>query len=222
MRQDDAVEAPVGAKVEQHELAVGLSLGQCRLNVLLGVRALVVRALRARRGVRAKGECQEGGQREPLHTGLHGPTGIWEVYTARALQGFECCFREREGDRVPGLEDRDELGRHTPGYFPRKSRRNPTVSIVPWAMTDTQRLRPATKYKSPNTKPPNPAVIMPEGPEYCCPRPKKFLVTPRGAGQAGGVHRGHAATRGGRYPRKRNSSPKAARVNAERARMGRR
>src|SRR3989442_4665609 len=84
LRQDDAVEAPVGAKVEQDELAVGLSLGQCRLNVLVGVRALVVRALRARRGVRAKGECQEGGQREPLHTGLHGPTGIWEVYTARA------------------------------------------------------------------------------------------------------------------------------------------
>src|SRR6266550_1757465 len=84
--------------------------------------------------------------------------------TLRALQGFECCFREREGDRVPGLEDRDELGRHTPGYFPRKSRRNPTVSIVPWAMTDTQRLRPVTKYKSPNTKPPNPAVIMPESP----------------------------------------------------------
>src|SRR5437870_9945606 len=164
MRQDDAVEAPVGAKVEQDELAVGLSLGQCRLNVLVGVRALVVWALRARRGVRAKGECQEGGQREPLHTGLHGPTGIWEVYTARALQGFECCFREREGDRVPGLEDREELGRHTPGYFPRKSRRNPTVSIVPWAMTDTQRLRPVTKYKSPNTKPPNPAVIMPESP----------------------------------------------------------
>src|SRR5437762_13806626 len=89
MRQDDAVEAPVGAKVEQHELAVGLSLGQCRLNVLVGVRALVVRALRARRGVRADGECQEGGQREPLHTGLHGPTGIWEVYTARASGGFD-------------------------------------------------------------------------------------------------------------------------------------
>src|SRR5207302_8224093 len=88
MRQADAVEAPVGAKVEQHELAVGLSLGQCRLNVLVGVRALVVRALRARRGVRANGECQEGGQREVLHAGLHGPTGIWEVYTARALQGF--------------------------------------------------------------------------------------------------------------------------------------
>src|SRR5207247_1893916 len=138
--------------------------GQNHEGRIVGGLALVVRALRARRGVRAKGECQEGGQREPLHTGVHGPTGIWEVYTARALQGFECCFREREGDRVPGLEDRDELGRHTPGYFPRKSRRNPTVSIVPWAMTDTQRLRPVTKYKSPNTKPPNPAVIMPESP----------------------------------------------------------
>src|SRR6266550_4134940 len=143
MRQDDAVEAPVGAKVEQHELAVGLSLGQCRLNVLVGVRALVVRALRARRGVRAKGECQEGGQREPLHTGLHGPTGIWEVYTARALQGFECCFREREG--------------LASGYFPRRCRRNPTLSIVQWAMTDTQRLRRVTKFKSPSTKPPNSA-----------------------------------------------------------------
>src|SRR5207244_2309600 len=95
MRQDDAVEAPVGAKVEQHELVVGLSLGQCRLNVLVGVRALVVRALRARRSVRANGECQEGGQREPLHTGLHGPTGIWEVYTARALQGFSIYPRIR-------------------------------------------------------------------------------------------------------------------------------
>src|SRR5438874_5477765 len=93
MRQDDAVEAPVGAKVEQHELAVGLSLGQCRLNVLVGVRALVVRALRARRGVRTNGECQEGGQREVLHAGLHGPTGIWEVYTARALQGFSTSAR---------------------------------------------------------------------------------------------------------------------------------
>src|SRR5216117_1942364 len=89
MRQDDAVEAPVGAKVEQHELAVGLSLGQRRLNVLVGVRALVVRPLRARRGVRANGECQEGTQREPLHTGLHGPTGIWEVYTARASRVFD-------------------------------------------------------------------------------------------------------------------------------------
>src|SRR6184192_4270726 len=47
MRQDDAVEAPVGAKVEQHELAVGLSLGQRRLNVLVGVRVPVIRALRA-------------------------------------------------------------------------------------------------------------------------------------------------------------------------------
>src|SRR5437016_4821224 len=35
------------------------------------------------------GECQEGGQREPLHTGLHGPTGIWEVYTARASRVFD-------------------------------------------------------------------------------------------------------------------------------------
>src|SRR6266705_2295116 len=88
MRQDDAVEAPVGAKVEEHELAVGLSLGQCRRNVFVGVRAPVVRALRARRGVRTKGERQEGGQRESLHTCLQGPTGILEVYTARALQGF--------------------------------------------------------------------------------------------------------------------------------------
>src|SRR5207248_3744341 len=93
LRQDDAVEAPVGAEVEQHELAVGLSLGQCRLNVLVGVRALVVRALRARRGVHANGECQEGSQRELLHTGLHGPTGIWEVYTARPLQGFSISAR---------------------------------------------------------------------------------------------------------------------------------
>src|SRR5207247_8022722 len=88
MRQHDAVEAPVSTEVEEHQLAIGLSLGERRLNVLVGVRAVVIRALRARRGVRANGECQEGGQREPLHTGLHGPTGIWEVYTARALQGF--------------------------------------------------------------------------------------------------------------------------------------
>src|SRR5947208_14691276 len=88
MRHDDAVEAPVSTEVEEHQLAIGLSLGERRLNVLVGVRALVVRALRARRGVRANGECQEGGQREVLHAGLHGPTGIWEVYTARALQGF--------------------------------------------------------------------------------------------------------------------------------------
>src|SRR2546422_4213606 len=95
MRQDDAVEAPVGAEVEQHELAVGLSLGQRRLNVLVGVRAVVIRALCARRGVRTNGECQEGGQREGLHTGLHGPTGISEVYTARALQGFSIYPRIR-------------------------------------------------------------------------------------------------------------------------------
>src|SRR2546426_11855264 len=72
--------------------------------------------------------------------------------TARALQGFECCFREREGHRVPGLEDRHELGPHAPGCLPRKSRRNPTVSIVPWAMTDTQRLRPVARYKSPRSE----------------------------------------------------------------------
>src|SRR5207249_1872390 len=82
----------------------------------------------------------------------------------RYTRGFECSFREREGHRVPGLEDRHELGRHAPGYFPKKSRINPTVSIVPWAMTDTQRLRPVTRYKSPNVKPPNPAVIMPDSP----------------------------------------------------------
>src|SRR6266700_5296877 len=115
-----------------------------------------------------------------VHVNLHGagrnveaagePPEPDQVLQALALayerytRGFERSFREREGDRVPGLEDRDELRRHTPGYFPRKSRRNPTVSIVPCAMTDTQRLRPVTKYKSPNTKPPNPAVSMPESP----------------------------------------------------------
>lgn len=83
-----------------------------------------------------------------------------EPYT----RGFEGSFREREDHWVPGLKDRNEPGLHTPGYFPKKSRRNPTVSIVPCAMTDTQRLRPVTKYKSPNTKPPNPAVIMPASP----------------------------------------------------------
>src|SRR5256885_13114551 len=36
--------------------------------------------------------------------------------TLRALQGFECCFREREGHRP---EDCAELGRHAPGYLPR-------------------------------------------------------------------------------------------------------
>src|SRR5712691_3917332 len=115
-----------------------------------------------------------------VHVNLHGagrdveaagePPEPDQVLQALALAheryacGFECSFREREGHRVPGPEDRDELGRHTPGYFPRKSRRNPTVSIVPCAMTDTQRLRPVTRYKSPNVKPPNPAVIMPDGP----------------------------------------------------------
>src|SRR3989454_10925564 len=83
MRQDDAVEAPVGAEVEETELAVGLSLGQCRLNVLGGVRALVVRALRARRGVRANGECQEGGQGKGPHTCLQIPTcGAAATFTA--------------------------------------------------------------------------------------------------------------------------------------------
>src|SRR6266566_7244217 len=115
-----------------------------------------------------------------VHVNLHGagrdveaagePPEPDQVLQALALayerytRGFECSFREREGHRVPGLEDGDKPRRHEPGYFPRKSRRNPTVSIVPWAMTDTQRLRPVTKYKSPNAKPPNPAVIMPESP----------------------------------------------------------
>src|SRR5712692_4330382 len=217
MRQDDAVEAPVGAEVEEHELAVGLSLDQRRLNVLVRVRAVVIRALRARRGVRTNGECQEGRQREGFHTCLHGPTcgptttwrtlrvfdirerlsrslGVASVHVnlygsgrdveaageppepdqvlqalalayERYTRGFECPFREREGYGVRGLEDCDHFGlSHVPGYFPRNSRRKPTVSMVPCAMTDTQRLRPVTKYKSPNTNPPNPAAIMPDAP----------------------------------------------------------
>src|SRR5713101_4171672 len=89
MRQNDAVEAPVGAEVEEHELAVGLSLAQCRLNVLVGVSVLVIRALRARGGVRTDGECQEGAQREGLHTSLHGPTcGTAATGRGLRLQGF--------------------------------------------------------------------------------------------------------------------------------------
>src|SRR5216117_499007 len=120
----------------------------------VGVANVHVNPHGARRDVEAAGEPSEPDQV------LHTLALAYERYT----RGFECSFREREGHRVPGLEDRHELGRHAPGYLPRKSRRNPTVSIVPWAMTDTQRLRPVTRYKSPNVKPPNPAVIMPESP----------------------------------------------------------
>src|SRR5213593_1843802 len=70
MRQDDAVEAPVGAEVEEHELVIGSRLEQRRFDVLVRVGALVVRPLGLRRGVCAKRECHEGGQRDSLHTGL--------------------------------------------------------------------------------------------------------------------------------------------------------
>src|SRR5437773_6679293 len=83
----------------------------------------------------------------------------------RYTRGFECSFREREGHGVRGLKDCDHFGLpHVPGYLPRNSRRKPTVSMVPCATTATQRLRPLTRYKSPNVKPPNPAMIMPDGP----------------------------------------------------------
>src|SRR6266480_5396520 len=83
----------------------------------------------------------------------------------RYTRGFERSFREREGHGVRGLKDCDHFGLpHVPGYLPRNSRRKPTVSMVPCATTATQRLQPVTRYKSPNVKPPNPAVIMPDGP----------------------------------------------------------
>src|SRR5213083_2319041 len=83
----------------------------------------------------------------------------------RYTRGFERSFREREGHGVRGLKDCDHFELpHVPGYLPRNSRRKPTVSMVPCATTATQRLRPVTRYKSPNVKPPNPAVIMPDGP----------------------------------------------------------
>src|SRR5207244_1213880 len=51
----------------------------------------------------------------------------------RYVFGFERRLSEREGDRVCGLEDGHELASrpHEPGYLPKKSSRNPTVSIVP-------------------------------------------------------------------------------------------
>src|SRR5437016_11265108 len=70
MRQDDAVETPVGAEIEEHELAVSPSPGQRRLDVLARVRALVIGALSARGYVRAHRECKERAQREGLHMGL--------------------------------------------------------------------------------------------------------------------------------------------------------
>src|SRR6266581_142963 len=83
----------------------------------------------------------------------------------RYTRGFERSFREREGHGVRGLKDCDHFELpHVPGYLPRNNRRKPTVSMVPCATTATQRLRPVTRYKSPNVKPPNPAVIMPDGP----------------------------------------------------------
>src|SRR6266702_3259656 len=83
----------------------------------------------------------------------------------RYTRGFERSFREREGHGVRGLKDCDHFELpHVPGYLPRNNRRKPTVSMVPCATTATQRLRPVTRYKSPNVRPPNPAVIMPDGP----------------------------------------------------------
>src|SRR5438445_12997054 len=131
-----------------------LSYGPCELAGVYAPMASVRRVVSASFFIRAS-RVRQGYGKSTLRARFKG---------FRYTRGFECSFREREGYRVPGLEDRHELGRHAPGYFPKKSRRNPTVSIMPCAMTDTQRLRPATKYKSPNTKPHNPAVIMPEGP----------------------------------------------------------
>src|SRR5216684_4434689 len=101
MRQDDAVEAPVGAEVEQHELAVGLSLGQRRLNVLVRVRVVVIRALRAHRGVRTSGNGQEGGQREGFHTCLQGPTcGAAATFAAGTESWPQALCRRNSPSRI--------------------------------------------------------------------------------------------------------------------------
>ena len=55
-------------------------------------------------------------------------------------------------------------GSQTPGYRPKKSSVNPTVSTVPCAIIGTQRLRPALRYSMPNTRPLNPAIMTPEAP----------------------------------------------------------
>src|SRR6266550_7624460 len=120
------------------------------------------------------GPCERAGVYAPMASVRRVVSASFFIRVSMVRQGYGKStlrarfkgFRYPRGLSGPGLEDGDELRRHTPGYLPRKSRRNPTVSIVPWAITDTQRLRPVTKYKTPNTKPPKPAVNMPESPLY--------------------------------------------------------
>jgi len=74
------------------------------------------------------------------------------------------AFREREGDRVRSLEHRDELGlAHDPGYFrERAGESRPCHGAV--SDHGHPEIAAGGQYKSPNTKPPSPAAIMPDTP----------------------------------------------------------
>src|SRR5205809_6626960 len=86
MRQDDAVEAPVGAKVEQHELAVGLSLGQCRLNVLWASARL------------SYGPCERAGVYAPMASVRRVASASLFIRASMVRQGYgKSTLRARQG-----------------------------------------------------------------------------------------------------------------------------
>src|SRR2546425_10356634 len=87
-----------------------LSYGPCERAGAYAPRASVRRVVSASLFIRAS-MVRQGYGKSTLRARFKG---------FRYTRGFECSFREREGHRVPGLEDRHQLGRHAPGYLPRK------------------------------------------------------------------------------------------------------